>query len=508
MEIFEIQSLNDLGHPHYLLIALLILIMGNYLKLRFISLLAVGIIFYDFFSLSDFSSQDVLHYSLDILLLAGLSYISSILNKGFFRISFFPIAMLACLVIHSSYSDKLNVSVQDNSKLDNTVELMVLHESEADRNTWIADYRNDYGIEFPLYTPLDKSGILDDFVGLNVPDDIDAYALMKELLEDPRVTYIEGNEILELQKPQEHTDADAFRMQQTGSDPLASKQWSLNSIHSDKYYNLIQDRISAQSVDPVFICILDTGTDAGHEDLRENFYSVDSGYDSDPQGHGTHCAGVAAAVTGNNIGIASLLPPHSPVKVSGIQVLNSFGIGTQERIIDGIIEAVDKGADVISLSLGALTNPEKEKAYTEAVDYARKHNCIVVIAAGNSSMDAARFSPANTKGVLTVSASNAKNQKASFANHLDNIDMGIYAPGEKILSCYPRDNYKSLSGTSMAAPYVAGFAGLMKYFNPDMTVEELYRILNHSADTNAKGHKMINAEKALEYYLSEERISQ
>jgi thermitase len=198
-----------------------------------------------------------------------------------------------------------------------------------------------------------------------------------------------------------------------------------------------------------------------------------------------------------------LLPPSSPIKVGGIKVLNSFGFGTQEQIIKGMIEAVDKGASVISLSLGAITNESKEKAYSEAVDYATKHNVIVVVAAGNSSADASNYSPANTNGVITVSSNNFKKSKSKFANHLDNIKMGIYAPGEDILSCLPKDKYKAQSGTSMAAPYVAGFTALLKYFDPEMTAEEVYHILSSTSEVNSEGQEIMNAEKAIEYFFSE-----
>ncbi|MCL4161156.1 UNVERIFIED_CONTAM: hypothetical protein GTU68_025529 [Idotea baltica] len=226
----------------------------------------------------------------------------------------------------------------------------------------------------------------------------------------------------------------------------------------------------------VVIAILDTGIDSKHEDLSAIYKS--SGirkYDSDAKGHGTHCAGIAAAVSNNKKGIASILPSNSNIKVMSIQVLNQYGFGTQETIIDGIIKAADLKADVISLSLGGGTSEKKERAYRAAVKYANKKGAIVVVAAGNSAKNAKDFSPANVKGVITVAAVDSNLKIATFSNTVEDLDMGIAAPGVDILSTYPNNEYKQFNGTSMATPFVAGMLGLLKVYFPEITTEEAYK---------------------------------
>jgi thermitase len=104
----------------------------------------------------------------------------------------------------------------------------------------------------------------------------------------------------------------------------------------------------------------------------------------------------------------------------------------------------------------------------------------VVVAAGNSDEDAADFCPANAKGVITVSAIDENNNKAEFSNFINNVGMGIAAPGVNIYSTMPNNTYKYLNGTSMATPYVAGLLGIMKSLNPDLTTQEAYEILKNS----------------------------
>jgi len=228
------------------------------------------------------------------------------------------------------------------------------------------------------------------------------------------------------------------------------------------------------------IAILDTGVDAKHEDLAGNYKSIRTKYDKDTQGHGTHCAGIAGAVSNNAIGVASFSQNNDFVQITSIPVLNNFGMGTQKSIVNGIIEAADNKVDVISMSLGGRSNPTKQKAYEQAIKYANDAGAIVIVAAGNSNDNAKNYAPANVKGVIAVSAVDEQLKRATFSNYVSDLAMGVAAPGVNIYSTFPKNEYKSLNGTSMATPYVSGFVGVMKSINPTLTTAEVYKILQSS----------------------------
>ena len=247
----------------------------------------------------------------------------------------------------------------------------------------------------------------------------------------------------------------------------------------DKLYRFLSEN-NIQPKKQATIAILDTGVDAQHEDLKDNYHSTRDLYDRDVRGHGTHCAGIAAAVTNNGKGVASFSPNGDFVNITSIKVLMDSGMGTQQTIINGMIEAADNGAAVISMSLGGRSRSSAQKAYQKAVNYAAKKGAIVIAAAGNSNTNATLFCPANSAGIISVSAVDTLLNRASFSNYVSDLKMGVAAPGVSIYSTYPNDDYKVFNGTSMATPYVAGLVGLMKSIQPDLTTKEVYKILNET----------------------------
>ena len=293
------------------------------------------------------------------------------------------------------------------------------------------------------------------------------------------VTYLEPNEtisvepfIVETSNPQSSTASLSI------NDPFTSEQWAMEVLRMDDYYRLLQQQRPRKQAKVV---ILDTGVDGNHEDLVDNYFSIADQYDDDPHGHGTHCAGIAAGVTNNALGIGSLAGTgdDSPfVEVSSIKVLKAGGMGTQKTIIAGIIEATDEGADVISLSLGGRSNQSSQRAYSAAVAYAHRNGAIVVAAAGNSNRDAVDYAPANANGMITVAAVDQLLLRAPFSNRTNQLDRPIAAPGVAIYSTVPGDEYRSYSGTSMACPFVAGLLGVMKSLRPELDYDAAYRILD------------------------------
>src|SRR5690606_31837934 len=133
------------------------------------------------------------------------------------------------------------------------------------------------------------------------------------------------------------------------NDPLARDQWGWDAIQGDALHEVLK---AVKPKKRALIAIVDSGVDAIHEDIAPHYTSSGANHDNDPLGHGTHCAGIAGAVSNNGLGIASLVPGDGFVQITGIKVLNALGVGTQQAIISGIIKAADMGADVISLSLG------------------------------------------------------------------------------------------------------------------------------------------------------------
>jgi thermitase len=346
---------------------------------------------------------------------------------------------------------------------------------------------------------------LDEYLKLDV--NIKTYNDWKSLLNQLRkingVVHLEPNNVYDLNLPNNKL-LDALNLKPPMTkDPLSGNQWALDRLNILGLNEIFsKDKLSRRKKG--LLVILDTGIDKNHEDLLGHFQSISSGADMDPKGHGTHCAGIASAVTGNNLGIASLNSTEGLFNVSSIRVLNAAGYGTKETIVDGIIEAVDKGATVISLSLGGPGNPIHQRIYKKAVSYAASKGCIVVVAAGNSNRNAKEFSPANVSGVIAVSAVDENLSKASFSNKVSDIKMAVAAPGVNILSTLPHNQYGMLSGTSMATPYVASLIAIMKSVQPTLSAKEAFFILSNTGlDTKntLQTGRFIQPKRALENIL-------
>lgn len=238
------------------------------------------------------------------------------------------------------------------------------------------------------------------------------------------------------------------------------------------------------------VAILDSGIDQNHEDLsakvslRRNFTT--SSTDDDIYGHGTHVAGIVAAITGNNIGVAGSCPDCT--LLSG-KVLGDNGTGAYSWISSGITWAADNGAKVINLSLGGSS---PSKTLERAVNYAWNKGTVVVAAAGNSGNRSKLYPAAYTKAIA-VAATNNQDQKASFSSYGAKW-VDVSAPGENVFSTFPNhpfviqtkygrsQNYDFASGTSMAAPMVAGAAALVWSTNYGSTASMVRTRLETTAE--------------------------
>jgi subtilisin len=222
------------------------------------------------------------------------------------------------------------------------------------------------------------------------------------------------------------------------------------------------------------IAIIDTGIDLTHPDLnvyRDASFVEGTNSGTDDDGHGTHLAGIAAAKD-NLEGVVGIAPG---ARLWAVKVLDSTGSGLISTIIAGI-DYVTQHAneiDVANLSFGCEC---PSKALDTAIHNSVAAGITYVVAAGNSASDASAFSPASNPDVITVSAIADSDGKcgglgpstkygnddtfASFSNYGPTVDMA--APGVNIYSTYKGSSYATISGTSMASPFVAGAAALYK----------------------------------------------
>lgn len=278
-------------------------------------------------------------------------------------------------------------------------------------------------------------------------------------------------------------------------DPGWDTQWALQKIQAEWAWNITMGNHD------VLVAVVDTGIDWNHLDLIGNYAAL--GYDwvngdADPMddcGHGTHCAGLIAAVLDNSIGIAGL----AQVRIMAEKVLNSHGEGYSDWVADGIVHAVEQGANIISMSFGTYENSE---VVYEAIKYAYDADVLLVAASGNEDTDM-KFHPAGHDEVIAVTATDRNDAKASFSNFGEWIELS--APGVDVYSTFLDNGYKSMNGTSMACPHVSGLAALTMSVFPDKTVDWIRLLLRYTADDLGDqsydiyyGYGRINARKALQ----------
>jgi thermitase len=294
-----------------------------------------------------------------------------------------------------------------------------------------------------------------------------------------RSTVMETPEMIDYfnqRKNIEYAEPNFILMQNEASRPndllyQENYQWNLPVIGTEQGWKVTRGKKDIE------IAVVDTGVDLHHPDLRNRLvqgYNVidDKSEPDDDNGHGTHVAGIIASETNNNEGVAGMTWYS---KIMPVKAMGAKGYGTTFDIAKGIVWAVDHGADVINLSLG---NYQPSKVLEEAVSYAYKNNVVMVSAAGNDGSDQPTY-PSAYPEVLSVAAVDYDGRRASFSNYGDYID--IAAPGVYIPSTYFNQQYAALSGTSMAAPHVAGLAALIKSANPDLTSSQVISIIKNSA---------------------------
>lgn len=255
------------------------------------------------------------------------------------------------------------------------------------------------------------------------------------------------------------------------NDPKFVSQWPLTKIQAPEAWGITRGK-------GITVAVLDTGVDFKHPDLANQVIAgpdlIDR--DNDPQdlhGHGTHVAGTIAALSNNGIDIAGVSPE---AKVLAVRVLDAQGQGSMSAIADGVLAAVNAGAQVINMSLGG---PYDGLTLRRAVEQAQQAGVVVVAAAGNEGSTRQSY-PAAYPGVLAVGATNAQDQRTNFSNY--GTWVNIAAPGDRILSSRLGGGTTTMSGTSMAAPHVAAAAAMVKAAQPNWNAELIRRALLETGD--------------------------
>jgi thermitase len=312
-------------------------------------------------------------------------------------------------------------------------------------------------------------------------------AIAAALNAEPDVLYAEPNYIYQ-----------AFDL--IPDDPGYYDQWAHGAIQSAKAWEIATGN-------DIIIAIIDTGVDMSHPDLAGKLVA---GYDfvardnspNDENGHGTHVAGIAAAITNNGVGVAGM---SWGARIMPVRVLDYRGYGYNTDITEGIYWAYQNGARIINLSLGGK---DFSQTMQDAVNAAHAAGSLVVAAMGNCRTQNTACPVANPTqypaayaNVMAVAATNSGDNYAYYSQYGAHSDiaapggaMGSYHDPNGIYSTMPTygvymttaygyyNNYDYVQGTSQATPYVSGLAALIWSLNATLSNNEVQNLIEQTAD--------------------------
>lgn len=373
---------------------------------------------------------------------------------------------------------------------------------------------------------------------------------IEQLQSDPDVEYIEPNfilskaseenpgQIVEVLNWQQmtslHTNSSGFQAldfsgqsfglyDQSGAAVRATDAWAQSSAY-------------AAGNRPV-VAIIDTGVDRNHyiftqthaiwtntgeiagnnvdddfngyvDDVNGWNFVSNSNNPNDDENHGTHVAGIVLGATMDVLNTPPLTQ-NSKILIMPVKFLNSSGSGTTSAAINSIYYAVNNGAKVINCSWGGGSY---SRALHDAITYAYTHGALVVTAAGNNhaNNDLVDMYPANydVPSNISIAATSDSDSLASFSNYGNNR-VGIASPGVLIYSSLPGGSFGLMSGTSMAAPFVAGIAALAWREAPQLTGYQMRSMLIATGDTKAAlAGKIMSQSRVNAYALVQEAKTQ
>ncbi|MFN8532862.1 MAG: S8 family serine peptidase [Dehalococcoidia bacterium] len=291
-------------------------------------------------------------------------------------------------------------------------------------------------------------------------------AALKALRADPRVRHVEIDQPIEA-----HVQPNDLRY---------SDQWALAKVGAPTAWNVVTGTRT------ITVAVIDSGVDLTHPEFAGrilpgwNFVAKD-GNANDDYGHGTHVAGIIAAAGNNKDGIAGMA---WGVTILPLKVLNASGAGYGSDLILAIDYARERGAKIVNISLGSSG---ASTLLQEALDRANAAGILVIASAGNTGASGnAAVYPGASPSVLAVGATDSNDKRAGFSTSGSYVDVS--APGVGIISTYRNGGYLTMSGTSMAAPMVAGLAALIWSRTPTMTAAQVRQaILDSSLELGTSG---------------------
>ena len=301
----------------------------------------------------------------------------------------------------------------------------------------------------------------------------------------PEVEYVEIDSKISI------VETSSFFSWEKDNDPETS--WGVDVIDAEKVHPVCTGK-------GIRVAVIDTGIDYKHPDLAANYrggYDFVNG-DTDPMddnGHGTHVAGIVAAVDNDDIIIVGVAPE---AEIYALKALNNQSNGQISDINAAIDWAIEHDMDIISMSLGGsgdFTSLHRicQKAHDEGI--------VLVAAAGNEHGGNVSY-PAAYYSVIAVSAMEKNGSIAEFSNTGSEIELA--APGVSILSTYLEDGYASIAGTSMATPHVSGVVALLLSADDTLEPDEVRAILSATATDlgdegrdKLYGYGLVNAKDAI-----------
>ncbi|PEQ01701.1 S8 family serine peptidase [Bacillus toyonensis] len=301
---------------------------------------------------------------------------------------------------------------------------------------------------------------------------------------------------------------DPYYLEKIETSAGLQNQWGLQRINPELAFCEVKDRGPVTK-----IAVLDSGIDPNHPDLKEKIIAPINFITDDPEdyidrfGHGTFVAGIAAAVTNNQTGIASA--SYNTAYIVPVKVLDDEGGTTAFSVLQGIMYAIEQKVDVINMSFGSTFYVQTEQSVLEL---AWNQGIISTASTGNEGKEQPSY-PAAYNFVLGVSATDKTDILAYFSNW--GLDVGITAPGTEILSTAPtyrvpifsKINYDASEGTSFATPFVSGVATMLRSIKPSASNQEIIQAIQRSArslDTKDKkwdafyGYGLLNLSAAVQ----------
>lgn len=341
--------------------------------------------------------------------------------------------------------------------------------------------------------------------------------VLMELGKDKRIAYVEPNYIWRIPEGEQDEENQPTRASEPEPGPPQNKPndldpqlWGLNNegqtggkadadIDAPEAWNIA---VGNNDGGPV-IAVIDTGIDYSHSDLKNNIWTnpgeiagdgldndsngyIDDvhGYDfcnkdgdpMDDHGHGTHCAGTIAAEGNNGLGVVGV---NWKAKVMPIKFLSASGSGSTADAVESLLYATKMGVKITS-------NSWSGGAYSQALkDTIDAFPGLFIAAAGNAGTDNDREprypGSYDSPNIIAVAATDSSDRFAYFSCY-GKKSVDLAAPGAKIYSTVPKDQYGNKSGTSMATPHVAGAAGLIWSKYPELTAGEVKERLLNSVD--------------------------